>query len=227
MERPVAIVTGAARGIGAAIVDALKPAMAVAALDIDTCDVSKSADVERAIAKTEKELGTPTVLVNNAGYGGPFHRADEVSEEEWDSIFATNVKGAFLFSRALLPGMKARGFGRIVNVASIQGLAGAARSSTYVASKHALIGYTRAIAAEWGEHGITCNAVCPGYIDTKMGAGGDGSYLARVLERSPVKRQGTPGEIAALVAHLVGPHGGYINGATLVADGGILASVGI
>jgi 3-oxoacyl-[acyl-carrier protein] reductase len=234
VNKNVAIVTGAARGIGASIARHLKEqGYRVAALDLEgteyRCDVGQPQSIDAALDEVESKLGTPTVLVNNAGVGGPFHRIDEVSTDEWDWIFSTNVKSVFYFSKLILPKMKALGTGRIVNIASIQGLVGAAQSSTYVASKHAMIGYTRAIAAEWGEYGITCNAVCPGYVDTKMGIQPDQKqdYLKQVLARSPVKRIATPDEIATLVGFLVTPSAAYLNGSVLVADGGITASLGI
>lgn len=247
----VAVVTGAARGIGAATAQILaERGMAVALLDLreDTlqattqglaaaghqvrgigCDVGKRASVEAAIARVESELGPIAVLVNNAGVGGPFHRVDEVSDEEWDWIIDTNLRSVFLFARNLLPKMKAQGHGRMVNVASIQGFLGSARSSTYVASKHGMIGYTRTIAAEWGAYGITANAVCPGYVDTALGIQPDqiSDYQARVLAKSPVQRVASPAEIAALIAFLAGPDSGYINGAVFPIDGGITAHVGI
>ncbi|MBI3544882.1 MAG: SDR family oxidoreductase [Deltaproteobacteria bacterium] len=245
--KKVAIVTGGAGGIGAATCRALAAeGLAVAVLDVDAagaarvageismgagaahavvCDVGNRASVEAAIADVSK-LGQVSVLVNNAGIGGPFHRVDEVTDEEWDRIVATNLKSVFLFARALLPGMKARGHGRVVNIASVQGIVGAARSSTYAATKHGMLGYTKSIAAEWGAYGITCNAICPGYVDTTMGAGPSkkvDAYLERVLERTPVGRVARPEEIAALVVYLTGPSAGYVNGASFVVDGGLTA----
>lgn len=247
-----AIVTGAARGIGAATAKLLaQQGMRVALLDVQVegveavaaqihqaggqalalrCDVSQRGDVEDAIAAAESEWTQPvTVLVNNAGVGGPFHRVDEVSDEEWDWIVGINLKSVFLFSRNLLPKMKAVGYGRLVNIASIQGLLGSAHSSTYVASKHGMVGYTRTIAAEWGAFGITCNAICPGYVNTHLGVqeAAISDYMQRVMEKSPVQRVAEPVEIAALVGHLVGPYGGYINGSAYTIDGGISAHVGI
>ncbi len=247
----VCIVTGAARGIGeatarlfaarghrVAVLDKLGDAARSVASDIEggggrglaiACDVSRRADVEAAIEQTERDLGAIEVVVNNAGVGGPFHRVDEVSDEEWDWIIGTNLKSVFLFARNVLPKMRARGFGRIVNVASIQGLQGSVHSSTYVASKHGMIGYTKTIAAEWGAHGITCNAVCPGYVDTAMGVQPDKvqDYLARVLAKSPVPRVAQPDEVASLIAYLSGDDAGYINGASFVIDGGITSHIGI
>ncbi|HEU4963695.1 MAG TPA: SDR family NAD(P)-dependent oxidoreductase [Bacilli bacterium] len=251
MSYHVAIVTGAGRGIGAATAKLFAAqGIKVAALDILyheaekiaqeirdnggeaialTCDVGKRESVEYAVSYVEEEFGVPTILVNNAGVGGPFHRVDQVSDDEWEWIINTNLKSVFHFSRLLLPKMKEQQFGRIINIASIQGLYGSAHSSTYVASKHGMIGYTKTIAAEWGEHGITCNAICPGYVDTALGVQSNliSDYMQRVMQKSPVKRIAQPEEIAQLVWHLAGPHGGYINGATYTIDGGITSHVGI
>ncbi len=245
----IAIVTGAGNGIGEATAKRFAAdGIRVAVVDIDEtraakvageiteaggqalavrCDVSKAEQVETCIAKVEETWGTPTILVNNAGIGGPFHRLDEVSESEWDMIFGINVKSVYLFCRNLLPKMKEIGYGRIVNTASIQGLYGSPGSSTYVATKHAMIGYTRNIAAEWGRYGITCNAVCPGYVQTAMGVQEDkvDDYMRRVLEKTPTKSVATPQELAAMNAFLV--EQGYINGGVYVMDGGITAHVGI
>ncbi|UCF67893.1 MAG: SDR family oxidoreductase [Acidobacteriota bacterium] len=244
----VALVTGAARGIGRAIADRLLgDGHAVALLDLDDsalqhaasqlsargptlalhCDVGGAEAVRTALSEIRTRLGEIGVLINNAGIGGPFHRIDEVSDEEWERVFRTNVKGVFLLCRELLPRMRQRRFGRIVNIASIQGLRGAARSTTYVASKHAVVGYTRALAVEWGAHGVTCNAVCPGYIDTAMGVQEDAipGHAEQIRARTPAGRIGTATEVAALVSYLVGAEGSYVNGACFVIDGGITAGM--
>lgn len=247
----VAIVTGAGNGIGASTAKLLaQHGVRVGVLDIQLeksqmvaqeiilaggqalpiqCDVGKRTQVEEAIELIEAGFGAITILVNNAGVGGPFHRVDEVSDEEWDWIINTNLKSVFLFCRNLLPKMKESNYGRIVNVASIQGLLGSAHSSSYVASKHGMIGYTKTIAAEWGEHGITCNAICPGYVDTAMGVRPEdiSDYMKRVIAKSPVKRVAQPIEIAQMIHHLVGEHSGYINGSCVTMDGGISSHVGI
>jgi 3-oxoacyl-[acyl-carrier protein] reductase len=239
----LALVTGASRGIGAAIAEALAEngfRVALLARDVEAlsrlekklaaagaqarsfvCDVADEAAVNATLARIETSLGVPGVLVNNAGVGGPFHRADEVSKAEWDALFGVNVDGVYHLCRWALPRMKAGGFGRIVNISSILGLFGGARSSTYAATKHALIGYSKTLAAEWGAYGITCNAVCPGYIDTEMLANADPASRQELLRRIPAGRFGTPEEVARLVAFLVGPHGSYINGSALVIDGGL------
>ena len=246
----LAIVTGAARGIGLSVVEHLAEAgLTVAMVDIDAAveegaarlcdqglvvrayraDVARGEEVRRIIETVNSELGAVQVLVNNAGVGGPFHLAEEVDEAEWDWIMGVNLKAVHFFTSTLLPDMKAAGFGRIVNIASIQGLVGSLRSSTYVASKHGMIGYTKTVAAEAGPHGITCNAICPGYVDTALGIQEDevDDYRARVLAKSPVPRTAAPAEIARVVLHLVDEKAGYINGASIVVDGGISAHLGI
>lgn len=242
----IALVTGAARGIGAAIAKELEATCAhVVLLDLDPsfsntpaqaekvlrfcCDVGDSAAVHATLEKVQPLVGLPNVLVNNAGRGGPFHRVDEVSDDEWYALVNTNLKSVFNLSRALLPAMKRNDFGRIVNIASVQGYLGAARSSTYVACKHGVIGYTRAIAAEWGAFGITCNAICPGYVNTAQGVqdGAVDDHTRRVLEQTPAGRIAEPNEIAKFVAYLVSDAGAFINGSTHTIDGGLSCHAGV
>jgi 3-oxoacyl-[acyl-carrier protein] reductase len=242
----VALVTGSSRGIGAAIARELAAGGAAVALlarneilldavrsDIVQsggtagcyrCDVTRNSETESAVSRIERELGPVSILVNNAGVGGPFHRTDEVTDQEWDLLFATNVRSAFWFCRRLLPGMRERNFGRIINISSVLGLSGAARSSTYAASKHALVGYTRSIAAEWAGFGVTCNAICPGYIDTEMIASANPGDVPR-KSMIPVGRFGRPKEVADLVALFARPDSSYINGAVLTIDGGLTSTL--
>lgn len=245
VDAKLAVVTGASRGIGAAIAEVLaREGFRVALLARDAealsrleqalasagaqarsfvCDVADEAAVNATLARIETDLGVPGVIVNNAGVGGPFHRVDEVDTAEWKALFGVNVDGVRHLCRWALPRMKAGGYGRLVNIASIQALFGGAHSSTYAATKHAVIGFSKTIAAEWGAYGITCNAVCPGYIDTEMLAKADPGVRQALLRRIPAGRFGTPEEVARLVAFLVGPSGGYVNGSALVMDGGLSA----
>ncbi|MDD2371215.1 MAG: SDR family NAD(P)-dependent oxidoreductase [Firmicutes bacterium] len=251
MKNNVVIVTGAGNGIGAAtakiyaqngykvgVLDIKETDAAKVVKEIEenggtaisvVCDVGLRDSVEAAVKKVESLFGDIGTIVNNAGIGGPFHRVDEVEDDEWDMVVRTNQKSVFMFSRILLPKMKEAGFGRIVNVSSIQGLLGSPYSSTYVATKHAVIGYTRTIAAEWGRYGITCNAVCPGFVLTAMGARDDelDDYTLKVMAKSPVKILAKPEDIGNLIYYLTGEHGQYINGSIINIDGGITSHVGI
>ncbi len=241
-----ALITGASQGIGAAIAIELarqnihtvllarNPVKlgAVAARINDNggscsyydCDITSHTAIEQTLAAVEKELTVlPSILINNAGLGGPFHHTDEVTPEEWDLIFATNVKAPFLFCKKFLPAMKQQQFGRIINISSIYGIVGGARSSTYAASKHALAGYTKSLAVEWGKYNITCNIISPGYINTSSNNSAGTSYLSNVLAHIPGNKQGVPADIAKLVYFLTQPASNYINGADIVVDGGMLA----
>jgi 3-oxoacyl-[acyl-carrier protein] reductase len=241
-----AIITGSSRGIGRATALVLaRRGTAVALLARDQgaleavaaeiraaggscavcpCDVIDRSSVDAALAQATAALGPPTILVNNAGFGGPFQLLSDSTDADYDQVFHTNVRAAFWFCRALLPGMRAAGFGRIVNVASIEALTGASESAHYIASKHALIGYTKAIAAEWGRFGITSNAVCPGFVATEMAAGFD---PAKITPRIPAGRFADPTEIARIVAFLAAEESPYLNGSVIAADGGLLADLGL
>jgi 3-oxoacyl-[acyl-carrier protein] reductase len=247
-SRPTALITGASQGIGAAIAEKLAgEGFFLVLLDhapegaskllarlsapgfAQACDVSRADQVSKAVEAAHSQTGRIDALINNAGVGGPFHRLDEVSEEEWDWIMQTNLKGTFLLLKYVLPIMRQQNYGRIVNIASVQGFLGASRSSTYVASKHGVIGYTKSVCAEWGQHQITCNAICPGYIDTKMGVQSEkiDSHLQSVLDKTPIHRIGKPQEVAELAAFLVRPESAFMNGAILTLDGGLTAHLGV
>ncbi|HUP53797.1 MAG TPA: SDR family NAD(P)-dependent oxidoreductase [Longimicrobiales bacterium] len=247
-----AVVTGGGRGIGRAVARALaeagaavvvsarstKEIEAVAAeLVADghtahavTCDVADEASVKALAAEAVKLLGTVDVLVNNAGIAlsNPVKR---LPLEEWNRIMAINATGTFLCTRAFIQGMIDRGWGRVINVASVAGLRGGRYIAAYSASKHAQIGFTRALAAEVADQGITVNAICPGYVDTPMTeysvsrmvekAGiSEEDALEHILALSPQHRLIRPEEIAHVTVMLCGKNGEGISGQAIAIDGG-------
>lgn len=243
-----ALITGASQGIGASIASELAKNnihtillarnssnlkevadsihAAGGSCSYYSCDVTRPGEISATINAIKHDLSVvPQILINNAGIGGPFHKAHEVSENEWDLIFNTNVKAAFLFCKNLLPSMKENKFGRIINISSIFGNIGGAHSSTYAASKHALVGYTKSLAVEWGQYNITCNLVSPGYVDTSMGAASNNHSHEDIINKIPSKRQASPDEIARLVLFLIKPENSYINGSDIIIDGGLLAGL--
>lgn len=251
-NKKIALITGGVRGIGKSIaINLLNNQYKVILIDNnqenleDTiqelqpkynnllyssiCDVKNAQNVNDVISSVTDLVGIPSILINNAGYGGPFHQIDEVSDNEWEDVIFTNLRGVFNLCRNILPLLKQQFWGRIVNIASIQGLAAAPLSSTYVASKHGVIGYTKAIAAEWGMHGITCNAICPGYVDTAMGAQDKKvkDHYKNIIKRTPVGRLANAEEIAGLVEYLVSDKASFVNGSVINIDGGIMADIGI
>lgn len=240
----VAAVTGGGGGIGRAVVKTLASAGAlVAVLDRDegaarssaeragvrarafTVDVRDAGSVSRAEARVREELGPATVLVQCAGVGGPFQTLEEIDEEAMREVLETNLVGTLLTARAFVPFMREKGWGRIVNLASLMGSVGAARSSVYAASKHGVVGLTRSWARELGEAGITVNAVAPGFVETAMGVQDEANpgQEERVKRALAVPRLARPAEVARLVLYLCGPDAGYLTGAVLPLDGGISA----
>ncbi|MGH3862014.1 SDR family NAD(P)-dependent oxidoreductase [Actinokineospora sp.] len=218
------VVTGGTRGIGAAVAARLRAAGdEVVAVGRSECDVTD----EDAVAAFFAGLGPVDVLVNNAGIStsAPLARTRLA---DWEAQLAVNATGAFLCTRAVLPGMSERDSGRIVTVASVAGRVGFRYTSGYTASKHAAVGLMRAVAAEVAGTGVTSNAVCPGYVRTDMTdqtvrrieerTGRDGE--AALAAMSPLGRLLEPDEVAFAVAFLAAPEAGAVNGQTLVLDGG-------
>lgn len=200
----------------------------------DAADMTRPAQIAAMIATAERELGAVDILVNNAGiqFVAP---VDEFPLDKWDAIIAVNLSSAFHATRAALPGMKRRGWGRIVNVASAHGLVASPYKSAYIAAKHGIVGFTKSVALEVARQGITCNAVCPGYVLTPLvekqiddQARTHGLARAEVidrimLERQPSKQFVKVEEVAALTLFLCGEGAASMTGAALSVDGGWVA----
>ena len=239
----VAVVTGAGRGIGRAVAlayarmgadvacvsrteeNSAKVAAEVKALGRKAwplaVDVSDTAAVDAAAKEILELAGRVDILVNNAGVTRD-NLLMRMSEEEWDTVLNTNLKGAFNFTRALTrPFIKQRS-GRIINIASVIGLLGNAGQSNYAASKAALIGFTKSIARELAPRGITVNAIAPGFIETDMTAVLDDKVREEVLGRVPLGRFGSSDDIAHAAAFLAMEPTGYVTGQVLTVDGGMV-----
>jgi 3-oxoacyl-[acyl-carrier protein] reductase len=244
-EDRVALVTGASRGIGRASVEALAAqglAVAVgyrsdaqaadevaAKIGVEggraiavPLDVADEASVDEAYGRIEAGLGPVAVLVNNAGYTKD-GLAITYSMEAWARTLDTNLRGAFLCSRRALRGMLKARWGRIVNVASAAALRGNAGQTAYSASKAGLVGLTKSLAREVASRNITVNAVCPGFVETRMTEGYSEDIKQGYIEMTPARRWGTTHEVAAVVAFLAGPDAAYVTGAVIAVDGGLTA----
>jgi 2-hydroxycyclohexanecarboxyl-CoA dehydrogenase len=250
----VALVTGGGRGIGRAIALRLAAdglAVAVAARSRDQVDdtaraapgralpllldVTDAASIAAAVERTVRELGPVDVLVNNAGIAesAPFAKTEP---DFWDRHFDVNVRGPYLLTRAVLPGMLERRWGRVINVASLAGLFGSPYVTAYTASKHALVGFTRALATEVSGKGVTVNALCPGFTATDIVWNGARNIVARtgksfddavraLAEMNPGRRLIEPDEVADAAAQLVADE--MTNGETVVLDGTAAAPKGV
>ena len=244
----VAVVTGAASGIGRATALALADAgAAVVVADVDeaggittveqaegagrtarfvACDVSVEDEVEAAIRTATETFGRLDVLVNNAGIEGPVLPVHAQAPSDWRRVFEVNVHGTFYGIRHALPLLVAAERGVIVNVASVAGLDAFPLHAAYAASKHAVVGLTRTAALEVARSGVRVNAVCPGFVDTPMVAGGLaslGQTRAQVERRIPAGRLGLADEVAQAVLYLCSDAAAYVTGQTLVIDGGLAA----
>lgn len=242
-EGKVALVTGAARGIGRASAlafgrrganvvvcdvlddDAAQTVELLTGLGVEAVyartDVASSAEIKAAVGVAVSRFGRLDYAHNNAGTSSPGLTAD-VSEEDWDRVIAVNLSGVFHCLRHELPAILATG-GAIVNTASIWGLVASAGQSVYTASKHGVVGLTKAAAAEYGGQGVRINAVAPGPIETAMTAAVPLEIITPIIERAALRRYGQPEEIGEAVAWLCSPAASYVNGAVLPVDGGWLA----
>ena len=232
-----ALVTGGTRGIGRAICERLKSdGFRVAAGYAGNEEAAKSCadelgvvivkgnvgnfdDCVRAVREVEDKLGPIEVLVNNAGItrDAMLHK---MTPQQWNEVIYVNLASIFNMSRQVIEGMRERGFGRIVNISSINGQKGQMGQANYSAAKAGVIGFTKALAQETASKGITVNAVAPGYIDTEMVAQVPQTVLDRIVAGIPVGRLGRGEEIAACVAFLARDDAAFITGATITANGG-------
>jgi acetoacetyl-CoA reductase len=233
----VALVTGGTRGIGEAICQALKDAgYTVIAnyagndeaagvfkknhgIPVYKFDVGDFEACQEAVRKVESEKGPVEILVNNAGItrDGTMHK---MTYEQWHAVIQTNLTSCFNMSRAVIDGMRERGFGRIVNIGSINGQAGQYGQVNYAAAKSGIHGFTKALAQEGAAKGITVNAIAPGYIATEMVRAVPEHILEKIIAKIPVGRLGESSEIARGVVFLVGDDAGFITGSTLSINGG-------
>lgn len=247
MGGETAIVTGAGRGIGAATARLLAREGAMVAVVDRNGDTARSvagevvdgggravaivADIsdENAVAATAEEaaeqLGPASVLVNNAGIA-VFDNPIDLTLDEWRRCMSVDLEGAWLCARAVLPAMRERRHGAIVNIASVHSFQVLRGAFPYGVAKHGVVGLTRALAIEYGADGIRSNAVCPGYVETPIldetlvGHPDPEGFKRRAAELHPVKRMGTPDDIAHAVLFLASREAGFINGASLMVDGG-------
>jgi len=183
-------------------------------------DVASAQSVDAVVEAVELALGPVDILVNNAGIVRD-QLLVRMSEEEWDAVFETNVKGAYLCSRRVLRGMIKKRWGRIINISSVVGLIGNPGQANYAATKAALIGFTKSLAREVASRGITVNAVAPGFIASDMTDALSDAQKAALAEKIPQGRIGRPEEVAACVAFLASDEAAYITGHTLAVDGGL------
>ena len=242
----VAIVTGAASGIGRAqarlfaaagaqVVAVDRDAAGVDALAADIvangdvamglgADLASAADIAAIVDAATGRFGRIDILGNTAGLHDGYVRSLETTEEMWDRIFAVNVKAVFRLTNAVLPGMLAQGGGVIVNVASVSATVAGGGGPAYTASKHAVLGFTRQIAFEYGRKGIRANALCPGMVETGMTRdvlADPASKMVKAVTAVPAGRYGQPEDIAAAALFLASDAAGFMHGAAMLVDGGL------
>ncbi len=227
----VALVTGGASGIGAATAGRMQAEGArVASLDIGGAppggvlalagDVSDSAQIAAAVARAEAELGPLDILVCSAGITGASLSTVDVSDDEWRRVMSIDADGVFFCNRAVLPGMVERGYGRIVNVASIAGKEGNPMAAAYSAAKAAVIAMTKSIGKDVARTGVLVNCIAPAVIETPMLGGMSDEHVDYMVERIPMGRMGSPDEVAALACWLASGECTFSTGATFDISGG-------
>ncbi len=234
----VAVVTGGTRGIGHAISTALKSQgyrvaasyagndtaaqkfQAETGIPVYKWDVGDYASCEKGLQEIESALGPIDIVVNNAGItrDGMLHK---MSKDDWDAVIRTNLDSIFNMTRPVIEGMRKRGFGRIINISSINGRKGQMGQANYSAAKAGVYGFTKALAQEGAFKGITVNTIAPGYINTEMVAAVPKEVLeTKIIPQIPVGRLGTAEEIARVVTFLAADEAGFITGACIDANGG-------
>lgn len=240
----VALLTGAGRGIGYAEAQALgAEGVRVAVNDIDVQaaqvavarlredgvealavpgDASQEADVASLVARVLGHFGQLDILVNNAGVGvKPAYAVEDMPAEAWDTMISTHLRSTFLCSRAAISAMRQGGYGRIINTSSMNYTGGGRPGvAHYAAAKAGIAGFTRTLAKEGGRHGITANAIAPGYVETALIAGFTDDMRQRLRQQNPLGRLCRPEEVAALVTFLASEQAAFINGALVCMDGG-------
>lgn len=242
----VAIVTGAASGIGRAQARLFAAAgAAVVAVDRDAAgveavaagiaedgdivlglgaDLTEAADIARLVATATARFGRIDILGNTAGLHDGYIRSLETTDEIWDRVFAVNVKAVFRLTNAVLPGMLAQGGGVIVNIASVSSTIAGGGGPAYTASKHAVLGYTRQLAYDYGRKGIRANALCPGMVETGMTRdvlADPASKMVKAVTSVPAGRYGQPEDIAAAALFLASDAAAFMHGAAMLVDGGL------
>lgn len=236
LEGKVALVTGASRGIGHEIAAELgrQGAKVVGTSTSESgaknvpgigkvLDVREAAQCDALVDAIQREIGDIAILVNNAGISRD-NLALRMKDADWDEVIETNLRAVFRLSRAVMRGMMKARWGRIINITSVVGASGNPGQANYAAAKAGVVGMTKSLARELGSRNITVNCVAPGFIDTDMTRALTEAQRKALLEHIPLGRLGTPQDVAAAVAYLASPAGGYVTGSVLHVNGGMYMS---